>query len=270
MKHFEKLSIESDLVKILKQRHKELQASVNEANDRVKSAPDGTLRIKQGKYFCMIKGKGLHYIPKKECEMIKRLAQKEYDLKLVKRHTLEMKIVNTLLSFIERYPVSALFSRLKPERQHLVEPVFITSAEWKSVRYKHKEFKKGDSVLKTPGGIRMRSKSELLIAGLLEEAGIAYRYEYPFEVKTGKMQKCFHPDFYCFDPESHREFVWEHFGLMDDTSYRLSAEEKLMIYTFSGVFNDKNLVVTFEEKEHPFNPDEIQKKLMSFLQKLRE
>lgn len=268
------ISPDKAYLKVLNSRKAELNESVKEAERRLQSAPSGTLRIRQGKCFTVLKGNRLRYIPKKETSLIKALAQKNYDRALATRNTFELKILKKLIAFNERHPVSALFSRMKPARKQLVESATMSGAayaeQWKSVRYKHKGFKKGDPVLKSPGGIRMRSKSELLIAGLLDEAGIAFRYEYPLDIEVDGQIILYHPDFYCLEPETRREFVWEHFGLMDDSSYRKHAEEKMMIYAFSGAFTEKNLIMTFEEKDLPFNPDEMQKKLARFLEKLRE
>ena len=68
------------------------------------------------------------------------------------------------------------------------------------------------------------SKSEIILADLLNRNGIPYRYEYPVHLKGwGKV----YPDFTLLDVRKRREIYWEHFGMMDDSEY---AEKAIQNY----------------------------------------
>lgn len=235
----------------------------------IQAGPPGSLRIHGGRYYHALNGKR-RYLRKSDFELTKALAQKAYDRAVGARIKAELALLTPLIALNEKHPISALWTRLKPARRALVESVTLTDAayaeKWSAVKYNRKSFKSGDPVIKTTGGLRMRSKSELLIAGLLDESGIPFRYEYPLKI-YGKQ---FHPDFYCLEPETRTEFVWEHLGLMGDENYRIRNEEKLELFCFSDTFLNRPLLVTFEEKGRPLDPEKVREKLAFFVATLKE
>lgn len=98
-------------------------------------------------------------------------------------------------------------------------------------------------------GIRYRSKSELNIAQILAEAGFEFVYEpqlYLGEVKT-------YPDFVFYVPEAGRCFMWEHFGLWSDSSYRNEAQKKSDLYLSRGLLPGRDVIFTYESDEIPFD-----------------
>ena len=65
----------------------------------------------------------------------------------------------------------------------------------------------------TSKGERVRSKSEVIIADVLNREGVPYRYEYPIYIKgIGKI----YPDFTVLNIGIRKEMIWDHFGMMDD------------------------------------------------------
>lgn len=275
MKKLEHISPDSRLLCELKKRASELEETIKSGTLALKEVPRGRLRIHQGKYFHLSPGERPRYLRKSEITLIRALAQKTYDRAILQRLKLELFLNQKHLQLLQSWPVSALFARYSAARQSLVEPVTLSDAayaeRWRSIRFRHMNFNKEEPPLYTASGIRMRSKSELLIAELLEKSGIPYRYEYPLEVAMPDgSKKRFRPDFYCLEPETRREFVWEHFGLMDDTAYRVRAEDKMETFFFSDAFNERNFIVTFEEKDHPLNIAEVASKLTYFLDTIKK
>lgn len=100
----------------------------------------------------------------------------------------------------------------------------------------------------------VRFKSESLIAMTLDKYGIAYRYENPLETPKGK----FYPDFTIRHPKNHKNYIWEHFGMMDDEDYAAKVPEKLSIYLECGFAPGENLLMTFESGGHPLTPRTIE------------
>lgn len=97
----------------------------------------------------------------------------------------------------------------------------------------------------TPKGTRVRSKSEALIAGILELYGLDYQYEK--RLLLGR--KSFYPDFTLANVLSGETIYWEHFGLIHDPIYRKTMVEKLSVYEENGILPWKNLVITFDSED---------------------
>lgn len=94
----------------------------------------------------------------------------------------------------------------------------------------------------TPGGVVVQSKSEHIIAIILEELNIPYKYgEYIFA--NGHE---YYVDFiiYCSDGTM---IYWEHLGLAGDENYDIHNLRKLNDYCEEGITVDKNLILTFEK-----------------------
>lgn len=73
------------------------------------------------------------------------------------------------------------------------------------------------------------------------------------------------PDFYCLNIRTRREFVWEHFGMMDDLDYVESVVRKTELYQESGISTFNGLIVTMETRKHPLNTVVIEKMIKKYL-----
>lgn len=107
---------------------------------------------------------------------------------------------------------------------------------------------------KTNAGTLVRSKSELLIAITLEKYGVPYRYECLLETPSGP---CF-PDFTIMHPRTHKIFLWEHFGLMDNSSYAANAGTKVCTYLQMGYVPGDTLLMTYETSNRPLDLQEVE------------
>lgn len=96
-------------------------------------------------------------------------------------------------------------------------------------------------------GLRVRSKSEILIADILDEMSIPFLYEKPLLLSSG----LYHPDFTLLNIKERKEVYWEHFGMMDDMDYRNSAFKKIRRYEASGLFHPDSFLWTFETGRYP-------------------
>lgn len=97
---------------------------------------------------------------------------------------------------------------------------------------------------RTSKGHMVRSKSELVIANMLFEAGVAYEYEKPIDAPETKKGRLF-PDFSFADAAGDR-LIWEHFGRMDDPNYANGKEWKMKWYSAHGFTEGVNLFITEE------------------------
>ena len=121
-------------------------------------------------------------------------------------------------------------------------------------RYKCNPSHPENLIHKTMQGHLVRSKSEVIIANTLYTNQIPYRYENQLEVKGVIL----YPDFTILHPKTNNLCYWEHFGMMENETYRENAYNKLKLYGQNGIIPSINLITTFETKSHPIDSGKIQ------------
>ena len=260
-----------DQLRILRQ---ELQNILELKKKSLKTEPQGHLRIAQAKkgkkiqYYHFTNPKDLKgkYIPHSKLNFVQKLAQKDYDEKLIK-------LLQKQITLIEKYLVTSenkineLYTKMSYTRQQLVSPVTLTDSqyikEWKSATWQGLSFTEPPSDYTTANNEQVRSKSEVIIADTLKRMNIPYRYEYPLELKDGRT---LYPDFLCLNVHTRKEYYWEHFGMMDDTEYLERTIKKLKLYSENKILPGKNLIITMESQAYPLNVKQIESLIKEFLQ----
>ena len=94
---------------------------------------------------------------------------------------------------------------------------------------------------RTLKGDLVRSKSEVIIANMLYEAGIEYEYEKELDLGEDGIRI---PDFTIDDAESGTCFYWEHCGMLGDASYNKHWQEKKALYEKHNIVEGENLIVS--------------------------
>lgn len=194
------------------------------------------------------------YLPKSERPLATKLAQKSW---YQARHI----EVQTEITACERY--LRAFRGKKSQLQMLLsnrefcrlvgtsKPDILA---WKEASFQTNPTHPENLIHVTNSGLKVRSKSEVLIATALEKYGLPFRYECLLETPAGP---CY-PDFTILHPQSGRLFIWEHFGMIDNPSYAATSLPKIGTYAQLGYFPNQNLIMTFETKGHPFNIPEAE------------
>ena len=271
----------------LEERLEELKETLKElTNSYSKSSlKDYSLRIAQKHghpdYYYVNKDtpQGGIYIPKNKKAFIQQLAQKDYDADII---TLLQKEIKATERFIKQIAekktktgllskTQALYGKMCLVRQNLVAPITLTDkqfkAKWLDVKWEGLPFNPGTPVYTTINGVRVRSKSEVLIADALVRLGVPFRYEYPLKLSKQQTHETIklYPDFLCLNLRTRQEFVWEHFGLMDSQDYAQNATSKLHLYAENKIHLGKNLIITMETQIEPLTPDIIEQEIVEFL-----
>lgn len=199
---------------------------------------------------------------------ISELATKRYALKLKHAAEKEKRQIEKCISALktsvnedgaDRADIDLVYETLPAE----IKPYVVTSLatddgyarKWQEQKYLSKALK-GDYKFKTKRGEIVRSKSELIIANMLADAGIPYRYE-PTHALSEEYLVIHNPDFMILNKRTREVFIWEHLGMMDDEEYRTNALKKISVYMRFGYFSGKNLILTFEDGKYPLNTDDI-------------
>lgn len=126
--------------------------------------------------------------------------------------------------------------------------------QWMNEPYEKSTNHPENLIFEANNGILMRSKSEVLIANMLLERGIPFRYEQALHCGSA----VYYPDFTILNPADMTTLIiWEHFGGMDSELYLFKNMGKFEAYCREGFYYGKNLIVTFESKAAPLTEETV-------------
>ena len=258
----------NQIKELLEQRLKILAAAKARAKRDMAHFPEGSLRISSTKrqtryYWAKEKGNSAgEYIPMAKETLVKALAQKDYNMKFLREADKEMRALEAVAGRFSGLNEDKTFGGLSPKRRELVEPYIMPDElflrKWQDEEYKKCGYMPEKKVYATRRGEMVRSKSEALLADILCEKGIPYHYEQELVLLNGKAR---YPDFTLLNKRTREVLYLEHFGLLDDEMYRRDCLDKLDEYARNGIFIGKNLLITYESAEHPFNPNQVREML---------
>lgn len=271
----------------------ESSSDANNASEKVRVCKEN----KHFKYYIISSPEDTNgkFIPKKNLAVVRRIIQRDYERKLCKFLKKAIPLLEAFIKFFSTENLENAFSALHPGRQALIEPIIPTREQfikqWLNAPYKQLPFSEGSPEFITASGIRVRSKSEVIIADTLTRLDIPFRYEQPHVISNiqsshktphnasypscGTQQTSahpatrrsvtVHPDFTCLNPRTREEFIWEHFGLMGNADYAHNAILKISQYASSGFILGKNFIATFEDDETPLATKLVQTYAKDFL-----
>ena len=238
----------------------------------LRRAPEGTLNLStsngSSQYYHKIKRheKKGKYIEKGNYKLIKALAQKDYDLRMLKEVEVRKKNLQKIRMNFPEKCLDEIYSSLPLARKQFVKPYVVPDdeyvKEWLEVEYEGNPYLTKFAVYTTERGEQVRSKSEKIIADKLYAMGIPYRYEYPLYIKGfGTI----YPDFIILKVSTREEFYFEHFGMMDDPEYSGKVIMKLQTYARNHIYPGKQLLMSFETSKTPLDISYIEKILNEFI-----
>lgn len=191
------------------------------------------------------------YLRKEQLGIAQEIAQRDYEADLLVEQQHELAFVERTISRYVADAAEQVLAIQHPGRRCLIRSAVITDEQfvdsWLNRKRKPNPYPEKPG-FQTTSQIMVRSKSEMIIADCLHDAGIPFHYEFPFVLKGG----VFYPDFYCLIPQTRREFIWEHFGRMDDSDYCEGTIRKIACYQ-QYLPEDCGFVATFENGVTPFS-----------------
>lgn len=256
---------------VIKKRAELLRQEIKARVQALQKAPDGTLRVsKYGNtyhYYHRTEAKDTLgvYIRENNIRLAKALAQKTYDKKFVAEAQKELGILDEYLRRTESTAIEKIYDDMHPGKKILINPVFEDQAtfvrNWEGVVYPPGYFAEGDAEHYTAKNERVRSKTEVNIANMLNLYGIPYRYEFPLVMDSIE----FRPDFLCLNVRTRKEYVWEHFGMMELEDYARKNVDKISRYMLNGNIPGENFIMTFETTKKPLNSEVIKAMIENYL-----
>ena len=203
-------------------------------------------------------------------------AHREYAAALAKRTILSIRLKDAekkqsaIRGFLRHYPKTNITEQLLDRSPGLIEllehpqtSIDETLKAWHEYPYEMNPFMSENKTIRTLRGEMVRSKAEAMIANAIFQHGIAYRYESTLYLGDSLV----YPDFLMIRPgvpvpepehrfterDRNRIIIVEHNGLMDKQGYRGHVKYKIGQYYDHGFIPSRNLIMTYETSEDPFD-----------------
>lgn len=242
----------------LEKRIKELESIIKKAEKDITMAEEGVIRIchRSGKeMYYLRQGEKVSYIRKEDADRVKRIAQKNYARAVITKAQKELDSLKKMQAVYSPCKLDEVHTGFTDMRKALIAPYVLTDEEyrekWENQKGSPRENTyeiKGD--IYTNKGEHVRSKSEKIIADELYRFGIPYKYEQCLMMEHGEI---IFPDFTVLNVKERKQFFWEHFGMMDDSSYVVTGIRKIESYERNSIWPGEKLIVTYETQEGGFN-----------------
>ena len=116
-------------------------------------------------------------------------------------------------------------------------------SDWVLASYKMSDYLPEEKVHTTSRGLKVRSKSELIICEIFYKYGIEFRYEEVMYINGRRIA----PDFTVRRKSDGKIFYWEHCGMMDQPRYRKRYFDKRDLYELCDIMPWDNLFFTYDK-----------------------
>ncbi len=257
-----------EIIALLEDRERRLQKALRQAEIDEESYPEGYLRVSVSKghvrYYQVLEpnDKTGKYLTKGHMEQVRLLAQKNYNEKFLKHSRAELELIKKVRKKLSKSNADLSYQNLSTSRKELIRPYIQTDEEyveyWLGKKIRTNQFMEEEKKYVTHNGEKVRSKSEAIIADILCELGIPYRYEQALVLNNGITR---YPDFTLLKVSTRKEYYLEHFGLLDLEEYRKTCIKKLGEYMENGIYLGWQLLITYETEEYPLDTTGIKKML---------
>ena len=139
-------------------------------------------------------------------------------------------------------------------------PLFPNPMEWELLEEEQNTYKKEER-RHYYKGVYFRSKSEVLVAMVLDSNGLEYKYEVALHING----RTIYPDFVIRRKRDGKIFIWEHFGLIFSEEYRQKMYRKLEDLHEAGFNIWDNLLMSFDSVEGSIDVDFIERMIKMYL-----
>lgn len=185
----QKLSF-SKVLPQLKSCVREMEDAACNIRASLQTFPSGSLRVSPHRgsyqYFHVTEGSKRNgskgsYIPMEQIGVARGLAQKAYNEEMASALAEGASVLKSALQKFNSSRIDTCYEMQGPVRRALVAPVYLPNDvyadRWQKVEYQGKEFLEDDTLLTTAKGDRVRSKSEVIIANMLNQMNVPYRID---------------------------------------------------------------------------------------------
>ncbi|MBE6030208.1 MAG: hypothetical protein E7225_01235 [Clostridiales bacterium] len=129
------------------------------------------------------------------------------------------------------------------DERYLLENIDIQK-RWENSPYEKSTYMENELKHMTAKGFKVRSKSEVLLTGILDNINRPLHYEEVIRING----RVFVPDFTVLDVHGKVIFI-EHFGRTFDPEYMKRRREKLEAYEQAGIVPWDNFIATYDDED---------------------
>lgn len=257
-------------------RIEELEKLAEEYKRKIHNLPAGRIEcIKRGNGYrwYVVKNKERKTLKKSDVKQARRLAYKRYIYDELEDVEAEIAILNTFVLQMKMLregkdprPLLNKFVHLERDgrarkdneevlrlAKEYIEETEPEIKKWET-DYEQMEDFNDSRKIRAKSGIYYHSKDEIIIDDILHEHGLLVRHDEKLPV-GGKYE---YPDFHILDPKTGKTLYWEHFGMMDDITYRERTIKKLSNYLRNGYYPGLNFVATFMSEPYRIDAQMIE------------
>ena len=176
------------------EQQKQLNKNIENYKKLIGRFPAGSLQcFKNGKHIQSYKVNGnlKKYIPTKESATIEKLALKKYYESCLDDCIKEKELLDRFIQDIQALPNTSQKLLATDSNYHTFLAKALIPDAWAGVSYEQNPYKREDLIHNTFSGLKVRSKSEEIIANILFTNHIPFRYEAPLTLNGATM----YPDF---------------------------------------------------------------------------
>ncbi|MBQ6900238.1 MAG: hypothetical protein IJN72_05305 [Firmicutes bacterium] len=238
----------------LEKMRTEMENRIRFVRKEIIASPQGyLLKTKHGEreeyiHVYYRKGRRIRKRIKPDSEMVAGLLRKsllEKELELMEKN---YKVISSAIEKYTEFSVNQVMNQLPQNLVTDYEKFFAAEKEKAGAGPNQTDYMPEGRIHLTSRGLRVRSKSELIIAEKLYEYGIEFWYE---EVlKIGKHTVV--PDF-TIRRRDGKFFYWEHCGRTCDDEYMARHRRKMKLYGDAGIVPWDNLIVTYDDADGNLN-----------------
>ena len=257
-------------MKYLQMEKERLEAIKRSSEERLRRAPEGTVYINKHRngiqfYFRRApEDKKGRYLPVADKKLALVLVQKKYDHQIIEAAGKQIAVLERFMRKYDPDCLKKIYEAASDVRKDMIEPAELPdelyAQQWQSVAFQPKKIEDNVPEHYSNKGERVRSKSEVMIADALAQAGIPYRYECPCMLGTSVI----HPDFTILRKEDRKEILWEQLGKMDDAEYVMTNLRRLRLYEQNGIMPGIDLILTMETSQQPINLSVIKQMIRTY------
>ena len=259
------------VVQLLGEKLRDNRKLVHKLEQLLSRCPEGRIEMTTAngkpKYFLM-RGGMRKYLRQEESWLIRNLLEKSYYKQLLAKAKDNQRAIEDFLKHYDPDAEARVYEKLHPHRRSLVEPliapddVFVQKwlEEHRRMAAERPNPYPVTEEFVTNNGEVVRSKSEKIIADLLQHLGLYYVYECPLETPGGLT----YPDFTILHPFTREDWYMEHRGLMDKEGYVDDALRKERLYASIGIFPGIGLIFSEETMNYPLRTKDVEEMIRKF------
>lgn len=228
--------------------------------------PEGKLKlvtVKGKRYYRRLEDGEYIYIGNRDQTGVRDLQQRRFWETMLKHVKANQRLMEDYLRRYRTTDPAAVMASLPKVYQNEDFPSFPNSfdfAKWEVEAYEKSDVRPDKLQHRTLKGDMVRSKSEAIIANLLYDRRIPYRYEENLVLGNELIA----PDFKIAVRTENRFKLLEHCGMISDPIYREKFKRRLEQYILNGYMPWRDVFFTFDDIDGNIDTQAIQRMIETY------